>query len=92
MPLPSGERILDHDLDAVGELATDGEVGRRVVAVVDGRVAVLERDRMHDVHRLDRVRARCGPLCPMAHWAMSTWWAPQSVIFPPEYSYHQRNS
>ena len=26
-----------------------------------------------------------------AHWAMSRWCAPQSVICPPEYSYHQRN-
>ena len=23
-------------------------------------------------------------------WAMSMWWAPQSVAMPPEYSYHQR--
>ena len=28
----------------------------------------------------------------MAHWPMSTWWAPQSVSLPPEYSYHQRKS
>ena len=28
----------------------------------------------------------------IAHIAMSIWWAPQSVSFPPEYSYHQRNS
>ena len=27
----------------------------------------------------------------MPHWAMSMWCAPQSVIWPPEYSYHQRN-
>src|SRR5436853_410292 len=24
---------------------------------------------------------------PSAHWAMSRWWAPQSVILPPLYSY-----
>ena len=24
------------------------------------------------------------------HWAMSTWWFPQSVMMPPAYSYHQR--
>ena len=34
-----------------------------------------------------------GPvsMAPNAHWAISMWWAPQSVSLPPEYSYHQRN-
>ncbi len=33
-----------------------------------------------------------GPVLssPMAHIAISILWAPQSVIFPPEYSSHQR--
>ena len=34
-----------------------------------------------------------GPLpsIPRHHWAPSMWCAPQSVILPPLYSYHQRN-
>ncbi len=47
----------DDHLDAVGELALHGEVVGRVVAVVHGGIAVLERHRMLGVGAVDLDRA-----------------------------------
>ena len=79
-------------LDAIGIFAVHGEVVRRVVAVVDRGVAVLKRYGMLGVGTVEFTGPMPSLSCLMAHVAMSTWWAPQSVNLPPEYSYHQRNS
>ncbi len=69
-PFSVSSRIMQ--LDVVGELRLHLEGGRRVVAVVDRRPAVLVRDGQLGLDDLDRARARV--VHAEAPLAMSTWW------------------
>ena len=62
--MPLSLRLVDDHLDAVGELALDGEIVRRVVAVVHGRIAVLERHGMLGVGAVDLDRPHAFLVVP----------------------------
>ncbi len=68
----------------------DFEVGRCVVLVMHDRVTIFVFHGKLEFYRSTLL----GPvsLAPMAQHAMSTWCAPQSVSFPPEYSCQFRNA